>query len=330
MTTPLSPHHTVECFVLGAGLGTRLRPLTDQLPKPLVPFGLQPLLCHAFDHLVADVGAERFIVNTHHLPERYGEAFPESAHRGRPISFRHEPILLETGGGIRNIADLWREDRTLLVYNGDVLADLPLGPALAAHRASGRIATMVLRSAGGPQHVCFDAEAGCVRDIRDRFGLGRPHAHVFSGIYFVERALLEHIPAETKVSVIPIFIDLLRAGQEIGGVVVDEGLWRDLGSRKEYLEVHREIARQSPPTFPRYGAAEPGWRQWISPSAEIAAGAEVKGVCVIGAGARIEAGAKVEDSLLWPGAVVAAEAQLQNCIVRGGSVARGTQKGRDL
>ena len=95
-----------KAFVLAAGLGTRLRPLTDTLPKPLIPVGLKPLITFAFDHLIADAGVEEFIVNTHHLAGAYAGAFPDGTYRGRPLHFRHEPVLLETGGGIRNVADL--------------------------------------------------------------------------------------------------------------------------------------------------------------------------------------------------------------------------------
>lgn len=319
-----------DCFVLGAGLGTRLRPLTDQIPKPLLPVGLKPLISFAFDHLMADVGADAFIVNTHHLPETFAAAFPKSSYRDRPIHFRHEEILLETGGGIRNIADLLRADRPLLVYNGDILTDLPLAPALAAHRASGRLATMILRSGGGPKHVAFDAAAGVVLDVRDRFGKGHPHEHVFTGIYFVDPALLQHVPAETKISIIPILIDLMREGHAIGGVAVDEGEWRDLGSRKEYLEVHRSLRGDLAETFPRYGAPDRGWRQWVSPLAQLGTGARVLGSSAVGAGAVIGDGAFVEDSLIWPGGEVASGARLRQCIVRGGSVATGELKGKDL
>ena len=83
-----------KAFVLAAGLGTRLRPLTDQLPKPLIPVGHKPLITFAFDHLIADAGIEEFIVNTHHLPEAFPAAFPEGIYRSRPVTFRREPVLL--------------------------------------------------------------------------------------------------------------------------------------------------------------------------------------------------------------------------------------------
>ncbi len=319
-----------DCFVLGAGLGTRLRPLTDQLPKPLVPVGLKPLISFAFDHLIADAGVERFVVNTHHLPEAFTATFPGGVYRDRPIHFRHEAELLETGGGIRNIADLLHGDRPLLVYNGDILTDLPLAPAIARHRTSGHVATMVLRSKTGPKQIAFDAAGATVLDVRDRFGRGYPHEHSFTGIYLLEPALLDLIPAGAKISIIPILIDLIRGGRSVGGVVIDEGDWRDLGSRKEYLEVHRALRADLQESFPRYGAPDPRWREWVSPKAELGAGARIVGCSAVGAGARIGDGAVLEDSLIWPGGEVAAEARLRGCIVRGGSRAAGELKGKDV
>src|SRR5438093_12070390 len=111
--------HITQAFVLGAGLGTRLRPLTDDLPKPLVPIFQKPLITFALDHLI-DIGITKFFVNTHHRPERFAEYFATSMYRERRIEFFHEAVLLETAGGIANIAgSLSREP--LLVYNGDIL-----------------------------------------------------------------------------------------------------------------------------------------------------------------------------------------------------------------
>src|SRR5512136_865999 len=112
-------------FILGAGLGTRLRPLTERLPKPLLEMGGRPIITYAMDHLLKH-GVDRFIVNTHHCPEVYLEKFPDRQWHGAPIFFRHEPILLETEGGMKNIEDLLREDQAFFCYNGDIITDLPL------------------------------------------------------------------------------------------------------------------------------------------------------------------------------------------------------------
>ena len=122
-------------FILGAGLGTRLRPLTERCPKPLLEIGGRPIITYTMDHLL-NIGVDHFIVNTHHCPEVYLEKFPDRQWRGVPITFRHEPVLLETAGGLKNIEDLLKEDETILCHNGDVITNLPLQRLLEAHGAS--------------------------------------------------------------------------------------------------------------------------------------------------------------------------------------------------
>jgi mannose-1-phosphate guanylyltransferase len=124
-------------FILGAGLGMRLRPLTRNCPKPLLPICCRPLITFAMDHCLS-IGVERFIVNTHHCAAAYDAAFPDGNWRRAPILFRHEPVLLDTAGGLKNIEELLEEDETILVYNGDILSDLPLSRLLTAHAAAGR------------------------------------------------------------------------------------------------------------------------------------------------------------------------------------------------
>src|SRR5208337_4208808 len=92
-------------FILGAGLGTRLRPLTENIPKPLLTIGGRPIITYAMEHLHS-IGVKRFIINTHHCAEKYAEAFPKNNWEGIPITFCHELILLDTAGGIKNIEDL--------------------------------------------------------------------------------------------------------------------------------------------------------------------------------------------------------------------------------
>ncbi len=115
-----------QAFVLGAGLGTRLRPLTEELPKPLVPIFQKPLITFALDHLI-DLGIGKIFINTHRLPEMFAAAFPENLYLGRELTFVNEPVLLDTGGGIKNIErQLGREP--FITYSGDVLTDVRCSP----------------------------------------------------------------------------------------------------------------------------------------------------------------------------------------------------------
>lgn len=222
-------------FVLGAGLGTRLRPLTNTCPKPLLPVRGRPMITHAFDHLI-DAGIRRLLVNTHHCAERYTEAFPEGHWRGVPLVFRHEPVLLETGGGIKNIEDLLAPDEPLLVYNGDVWSSLPLPQLLDFHAAQHAEVSLALRSTGGPLHIRLGAD-GRICDIRRSLGQTAGRDCLFSGIYIVEPAFRARFKPEEKISVIPVFLDMIRQGRAPHGIVLDEGEWSDLGTLEEYQKL---------------------------------------------------------------------------------------------
>ncbi len=298
-----------QAFVLGAGLGTRLRPLTDDLPKPLVPIFQKPLITFAFDHLL-DVGVRKFFVNTHHRPGCFADVFPESRYRACEIHFAHEPVLLETAGGIANIADLLGRE-PFIVYNGDILSDLPLDPLIDEHFRAGNVITLALRSGGGPQHIAL--ESGRVIDIHNQLGTGAPEAFVFTGIYIVESAFLDRLERGAKKSVIPHFLQLIRDGEKLGGVIIDDGEWRDVGTPEAYLQLHRDLPGLQ---FPNFEVDDSGWRAVVHPTAEIEAGVELLGCTVLGAGAQIGRGTKLDDTIVWPGAQIASSSELLRCIVR--------------
>jgi mannose-1-phosphate guanylyltransferase len=226
-------------FILGAGLGLRLRPLTEAWPKPLLPLGGRPIITYALDHLIS-AGIERFIVNTHHCPERYHDAFPNGQWRDRPIIFHHEPILLETAGGLKNIENLLAQDDTIVCYNGDVLADFPLDALIEAHGQKGNEATLILRSTGPVVNVEVDEE-GRICDMRDILGKPGIRRCLFTGIYILETSILKFIERDRIESIVPVFLRrIMDKPGSIGGVIIDEGHWDDIGS----LEVYEKLIHQ--------------------------------------------------------------------------------------
>ena len=310
----------MKSFVLGAGLGKRLRPLTERRPKPLVPVYEKPLITFAFDHLI-DSGVTSFVVNTHHCPESYAAHLGGGSYRGCSLAFRHEPVLLDTGGGIKNAEDLIGP-APFVVYNGDVLADFPLRPAIESHLASGNIATLVLRSSGGPLHIqCRD---GLVTDIRNSIGNSCDPSFLFTGISILSPEIFRHIPSGEIISIIPVYLSLIRAGIPIGGLTVDDGLWFDLGSRDAYIDAH-ELLRNGGLSY-----VQGAWPQPVQDSAVVDASAHLVGACSVGAGARVGEGAVLEDCVLWENAVVKPGARLVRCIVREGMTAGGTSCGVDF
>ncbi|MES2923725.1 MAG: sugar phosphate nucleotidyltransferase [Verrucomicrobiota bacterium] len=303
-TPPVKPRRVNKAFILGAGLGNRLRPLTNRLPKPLVPLFHRPLVEWAMDACIK-AGITRFAINTHHLPEAWNDFGT-----GEDVTLFHEPILLETGGGLKNIA-AWVGGDPLLIHNGDIFSTLTLEKLIATHEASGLPVTLALRSAGPSQAIALDPSGTRVTDIHKLLGRA-DGSHLFTGIYCVSPAFLEMIPAAEKISVIPAFLELAKTGQ-LGAITLDEGVWLDLGDRESYLQAHREL---------ELGPA-------IHPQAEVAAGATVER-SVVGPGAVVEAGAVVRDSVIWPGGRVSRDAVLDRCIVYSATVAVGRHHNCDL
>lgn len=293
-----------QAFILGAGLGTRLRPLTNVTPKPLVPVFHKPLASHAMDACAAN-GIRRFAVNTHHLAECW-ETFRPVA--GATLDFFHEPTLLDTGGGLKNI-EPWAGGRPLLVHNGDILTSLPLRRLMDAHERGTHWATLAVRRDGPPHHIALDASERQVVDIRNRLGRGEG-SHGFTGVYCVAPEFFALIESVDVVSVIPAFLECARLGR-LGAVVLEEGIWLDLGDRSAYLRAHRELALA----------------EAINAGAAIGAGVVIDR-SVVGPGARIGAGSALDGCVVWPGARVLPGSRLRNCIVA--TEAGGCHEDRDF
>lgn len=330
-----SPLQIRQAFVLGAGLGTRLKRLTQARPKPLVPIANELLITAAFEHLYREAGVERIIVNTHHLAGHYDRFFPkgtftpkenrsspEASAPAIPLLFRHEPKLLETGGGIKNIEDLLEgtsDDASFILYNGDVFSTLPLAPAIEEHLATDNEVTLVLRSHGGPTHIAFqpidtrgNAPTGRVADIR---GLHQdtPGTHLFTGIYLLRSRFLQRLKRE-KASIIPTFLEMMEQNIPAGAVVIDDGVWWDLGTREQYLTAHQSLAAASHTGDEKSGYGSHG-APWVHPTAQISPSACLTGATAIGAGCIVHDGAQLHDTILWEEVEIAPKSALTRCIV---------------
>ncbi|MFL6584195.1 MAG: sugar phosphate nucleotidyltransferase [Chthoniobacterales bacterium] len=303
-----------QAFVLGAGLGMRLRPLTDHLPKPLVPVFHKPLITFALDHLIA-AGLENFVINTHRLPELFERAFPENSYRGRAVRLVHEPVLLETGGGIKN-AEPYLSDGSFITYSGDILTDLNLAGLIDEHFERGNDVTLGLRETGLGAVVAF--RDGRVLDIAKRLGL--EGAYDYANIAIWNPLAFDRFPPRQKISFIPVLTDWIRDGGRVGGVVLNDGRWFNIGSPQQYLELHRTIVRER--WKPGY-ISDPEWPQRIASTAKVDPSARLTGCSAVGADAQAGSDVSLEDSIVWSGAKIASRSHLKNCIVRTGQTAEG-------
>ncbi|MBK9516480.1 MAG: NTP transferase domain-containing protein [Anaeromyxobacter sp.] len=307
-------------MVLCAGLGTRLRPLTSLLPKPAVPVCGVPLIRYALG-LLAGAGVRRAVVNVHHLPEVMAAAArAAAAELGLELAVSHEPVIAGTGGALREARPLLAAADAVVVVNGDVLFDLDLGGALAAHAASGALATMVLMAmpAGASYAAVELDEGGRVRRIAGRFGPGGQGLTPwhFPGVHVVSQELLARLPAA------PFELDVnrhayppLMAEGLVRGVIAS-GYWNDLGQPDRYLQANLDVAAGRVP-LGRFGLAAPGAVARWAGDAVVEPGAHVGRQVVLGAGCRVPAGARVERAVLWPGTALAPGEVLEDAVAAG-------------
>jgi NDP-sugar pyrophosphorylase family protein len=311
-----------QAFVLGAGLGTRLRPLTDDLPKPLIPIFQKPLITFALDHLI-ECGVERFIINTHRLPESFERVFPENSYAGHSVTLVNEPVLLDTGGGIKNVQSLLGT-KPFIVYSGDILTDVDLAPLIEEHfRAQNDVTLGLRRNTGLGAGVV--ARNGRIVAISNE---SNPTDNFdYANISVWNPEIFRRIPSNQKVSFIPIVTKWIGENGRIGGVALDDGKWFNIGSRAEYLEVHRAISKER--WKPHYVKA-PEWSEPIAANAIVDPTAQIRGCSVVGADCRVGEHAILEDTILWPGAQIASRSDLKGCIVRFRCKASGVHRNIDI
>ncbi len=309
-------------MVLCAGLGTRLRPLTERVAKPAVPVCGVPLVRYNLA-LLAGAGVTRAVVNVHHLPDAMAAAASGAASAlGLDLAVSREPVIAGTGGALREARRHLAGADAILLVNGDVLFDVDLRAALAAHRASGALATMLLLPMPeGARYAAVEKDAsGAVRRIAGAFGPGGEGLSPwhFSGVHVLSPALLDLVPAA------PVELDVnrhvyppLMAAGAVRGLVVS-GYWNDLGTPGRYVKANADVLSGAVP-LERFPGADPfralrelADRVFVAPNTRWEPGVRVTAPALVGDGARVE-----RDAELGPGAVVGA-----GCTVAAGARVR--------
>jgi NDP-sugar pyrophosphorylase family protein len=292
-------------MLLAAGLGTRMRPLTRRVAKPALPVLNRPLVHWTLERL-AGAGVTDVIVNLHHRPASVRRAVGDGSAFGLRVRYSLERRILGTGGGPRKVREALGDEPFLLV-NGDVVFDFDLCALVARHRASGARATLALLPNPRPRrYTAVVLERGRVRAIG-----GRPRgpAWLFTGVHVMDPRLLDRLPVGASDSVRDLYLPMIEAGEEVGGMRVS-GAWYDLGRPWLYLRSQLEMLA-------------PG-RSLIHPGARIGSGARVS-ASVVGEGARVGPGAVVDRSVIWAGARVGPAARVVDSILDGGArVAEGS------
>ena len=241
----------MKAMVLAAGLGTRLRPLTNDRPKALVTLNGRTLLEICLERL-RSFGITEAIVNTHHFADLVADFLAAHRNFGMRIEISREEVLLDTGGGLKQAAWFFLEgaerDQPFLVHNVDVLSNIDLGLLLRQHRQSDALATLAVQERATSRYLLFDGEGLLCGRRAGRDGepelaraADRPDALAFCGIHAISPRLLSLLEEEGEFPIIPAYLRLAARGEKIAAFRADACRWRDLGRPESLLAAEEDL-----------------------------------------------------------------------------------------
>jgi NDP-sugar pyrophosphorylase family protein len=228
-------------MILAAGFGTRLRPLTDTLPKPLLPIAGRPLIVWNL-LLLRRHGIMDVIINLHHLGHLIEQALGDGSQFGMTLTYSRESAILGTGGGLKQ-AEPFFGGEAFLVVNGDTLFELDVAGMVSAHRRSRALATLAVRADPDPDRwgaVELDGTRRVVRIAgRGKNPEGPTEKRMFAGVHLMHPRLLASVPAGRESSIIDAYVGAIQAGDPVAGFEL-RGYWSDVGTPERYEEAKRD------------------------------------------------------------------------------------------
>ena len=243
----------MRAMILAAGLGTRLRPLTNDRPKALVEVGGRTLLEITLRRL-AYFGIREVIVNLHHFADAVVEYLRKNNNFGIRVDVSREDVLLDTGGGLKNAAWFFLEsgeDKPFLLHNVDVISTIDLQHILRTHQESGALATLAVQERETSRYLLFDQDNQLCGRRAGRDGAAetvRPaktiQALAFSGIHVISPRLLEMMKEDGAFSIITTYLRLAGEGKKISALRADEYYWRDMGKPENIAQAERDAERE--------------------------------------------------------------------------------------
>ena len=282
----------MKAVIMAGGKGTRLRPLSCGMPKPMVPIANRPMMEHIIN-LLKKHDLRKVVSTLFYLPETISNYFGDGREFGLDLSYRIEETPLGTAGSVRNAKDFL--DETFLVISGDALTDIDLSAAIRFHREKGSMATIVLTRVENPLEygVVITETDGKIRRFLEKPGWGEVFSDtVNTGIYILEPEIFNFFNNGQAYDFSKeLFPKLLAAGEPIYGYVAD-GYWSDIGNLDQYRQAHYDLLTGKINLEIPGKEVRPGI--WLGEGAEIEDGAKVSGPLLLGDYARISRGSEVE------------------------------------
>jgi mannose-1-phosphate guanylyltransferase len=301
----------VDAVILVGGQGTRLRPLTLSAPKPMLPTAGLPFLTHLLSRIAA-AGIQHVVLGTSYKAEVFEAEFGDGSKLGLQIEYVFEAEPRGTGGGIANVAPRLRYDTTM-VFNGDVLSGADLGAMLTSHADRKADVTLHLVRVGDPRAFgCVPTNSeGVVTAFLEKTQ-DPPSDQINAGCYIFEREVLDRIPRGREVSVErEVFPGLLTDGLKVCGYV-DSSYWRDMGTPEDFVRGSADLVRGIAPS-PALGGHR--GEELVHDGAAVAPGALLIGGTVVGRGAEIGPGVRLDGAVIFDGARIEAGTVIERSII---------------
>jgi len=304
----------MKAVIMAGGEGTRLRPLTSNQPKPLMPLVNRPMMEHIV-RLLKSHGFDDIVVTLAFLPQTIRTYFGDGAEFGVRMVYATEETPLGTAGSVRNARD--ELDEPFLVISGDVLTDIDLSELVAVHERKGSMATLALKSMENPLEfgIVITRDDGSIERFLEKPTWGQVFSDtVNTGIYVCDPSVFDYIPEGEAVDFSSdVFPRLLADGKPLFGHV-DEGYWEDVGTLEAYLKAHQDVLDG------KVSLDVPGFRiaegVWLGEGAEVDPAAHVVGPAIIGDYCRVEAGAQIREySVLGTNVMVRSDAFIERSVV---------------
>lgn len=300
----------MNAFVLAAGFGTRLRPLTETTPKPLVPVLNVPSICYTL-FLLSEAGFRKAIINIHHHPDSLLRYFDEHDFGNLEIVLSEETTILGTGGGLKKCEHLLDDDDFLLI-NSDIISDIDLRALVERHRSSGLGGTLALHETPLAAEIGqVGLRDGLVLDFRNMRGTGLLSSCIYTGTAVLSPHIFRYLSEEFSSIVDTGFTGLI---DHVGlGSYEHRGMWQDIGTIQNFYRANLDgnlcILQLGERMNARIGMAP----HLVSPQADISPDARVT-QSVVGERCSIASGAVVEHSVLLPGTVIERGSVIRNTI----------------
>jgi NDP-sugar pyrophosphorylase family protein len=310
----------MKAIIIAGGLGTRLRPLTYNMPKPIVPLANKPFVFHQIE-LLRKFGITEIILNLHYLSDSIRKIFDDGKKLGVKIHYSIEENPLGTAGAVKN-AEKFFDSGPMLVFNGDILTDINLEKMIKFHEEKKGKVTLALTKVEDPTlyGLIITDEKQKVLEFREKPSWEHVTANTINaGIYIVDPSIFKLVPKGKEFSFErQLYPMLLERGDKIYGYITD-AYWMDIGDPVKYLKAHHDILSGD------VMAVIPGNKIsaniWLEDDVKISSTAKVRGPALIGSRSRIADDANLDEFVvLGDNVTVGKGARLKNCVVHGGCV----------